>query len=72
MTAKQVIEQVVDEADVKESWVNVYLIAMKRIAEMSFEAGFEYSKERSIDHMIEISNPKPDKEQFIKTLFPDT
>ncbi len=50
---------------------NVFVLTEHEIKELlskTFDAGFNYSGECFIDHLIEISNPYPNKEQYIKQL----
>ena len=50
---------------------NVYLLTVdeiKKIVNDAWDAGFRKSVENSVDHMIEISNPTPDKEAYLNNL----
>ena len=50
---------------------NVYLLTkdeIKNIVSDAWDAGFRKSVENSVDHMIEISNPAPDKEAYLNNL----
>jgi len=75
-TAEEILSEYehIEGWDLYASWESAFekktvLEAMKQIAELAFDAGFDYSAEQMIDALIEVSNPKPGKEQFINQLF---
>lgn len=52
----------------KEDQIVMPLEEFKKAIGDAFEAGFKKCGENMIDHLIEISNPAPDKKQYIINL----